>query len=142
MNFRSASRRRPEPTIDIMPLVDVVFLLLIFFLITTSFTHAKDKDESSIPIELPSGETGTAAGEGDMMVVSVGANGSVEFDGNVPIEGNTIDEKLEDLHRKKPDLDILLRGDKEATHGQIVEMLDRIKQKGFGRVNLVIQNKK
>lgn len=141
MNFRSASRRRPDPTIDVMPLVDVVFLLLIFFLVTMSFTQARDKKESSIPIDLPSGVTGQSAGEGEQLVVVVTANGEVQFRGDVEVSGATLDEKLENLQRAKPDLDILLRGDAEATHGQIVELLDQIKAKGFKRVNLVIQNK-
>jgi len=141
MNFRGSSRRRPEPTIDVMPLVDVVFLLLIFFLITTSFTQAQDKDETSIPIDLPTGVTGESAGEGEQMVVMVTANGEIQFRGDVEIVGNTVDEKLESLHEQKPDMDILLRGDAEATHGQIVELLDKIKSKGFQRVNLVIQRK-
>lgn len=141
MNFRASSRRRPDPTIDIMPLVDVVFLLLIFFLITTSFTHAKDKQESTIPIDLPSGVTGQSAGEGEQLIVVVTANGEVEFQGDVPLTGNTLDEKLENLQKSKPDVAILLRGDAEATHGQITELLDRIKAKGFKQVNLVIQKK-
>ncbi len=141
MNFRGSSRRRPEPTIDVMPLVDVVFLLLIFFLITTSFTHAEDKNETSIPIDLPSGVTGEATGDGEQMVVMVTANGEIQFKGDIEITGNTVDEKLENLHEQKPEMDILLRGDAEATHGQIVELLDKIKSKGFLRVNLVIQRK-
>lgn len=141
MNFRGSSRRRPEPTIDMMPLIDVVFLLLIFFLITTSFTHAQNKEETSIPIDLPSGETGKSEGDGEQLVVSISANGEVALSGNVEIGEGTIDQKLQALHESHPNLDILLRGDRETSHGQIVELLDRIKQQGFERVNLVIQAK-
>lgn len=135
MNFRHANQRRIDATVEIMPLIDVVFLLLIFFMITTSFAQ---KPEQSIPINLPSGVAGQDTGDGERMVLVVTADGEVTFQGDLKVEGETFDERLTNLYKQNPDLDILLRGDADASHGRIVKILDSIKAKGFKRANLVI----
>lgn len=139
MNFRSTPGRRrgDDFAIDLMPLVDVVFLLLIFFLITTSFSRAK---ESQIPINLPTGVTGAQAGEGDRAVLFVTDTGEVEFEvEGVEVEGDDLQARLRSLHEQRPEIDILLKGDTAASHGRVVEILDTIKATGFSRVNLVIR---
>lgn len=135
MNFRHSQDRRIDANVEIMPLIDVVFLLLIFFMITTSFTQ---KPEQAIPINLPSGVAGQDAGDGERMVLVVTPEGEVIFQGDTVVQGETLDEKLENLHQQNPDMDILLRGDSEVSHGRIVKILDTIKAKGFKRANLVI----
>ena len=66
MNLRDARRQRREhPDMEITPLIDVVFLLLIFFVVTTSFSQASggQGQESEIDVELPEAATGRAASE-------------------------------------------------------------------------------
>jgi biopolymer transport protein ExbD len=136
VNFRHSAKRRIDATVEIMPLIDVVFLLLIFFMITTTFTQ--DSKEQSIPINLPSGVAGQAAGEGDSVILSVTPEGEVVFEGDLVPEGETLETRLDNLYKTNPDVDILLRGDSEVSHGEIVRILDTIKSKGFKRANLVI----
>ena len=138
MKFRE-TRRRDDFSLDLMPLIDVVFLLLIFFLITTSFTQDK---EERIPIQLPEGVTGVATGEGDRVVLLVTADGRIEFKTDVAVQGETLEERLKSLKALKPDADILLKGDTEASHGRIVETLDLVKSSGFNAVNLVTSKPK
>ncbi len=136
MNLRGKEGRRVEPTIELMPLIDIVFLLLIFFLITTSFAQTP---ESQIPVNLPSGVSGVSAGEGDQVVFVVTPDGSIEVEGNVEVPEGSLDERLEWLKNEKPNVSMMLKGDSEASHGRVVEILDLIKAKGFERVNLVIK---
>ena len=136
MNFR-AQRRRPELTIDLMPLIDVVFLLLIFFLITTSFTQKQD-DQQKIPINLPTGVTGTNIGEGTKVVLYVTESGEIEFDTDIELEGDDLESKLKSLKSMRPDASILIKGDTAASHGSVVETLDTIQSSGFNKVDLVI----
>jgi len=136
VNFRHSAKRRIDATVEIMPLIDVVFLLLIFFMITTTFTQ--DSKEQSIPINLPSGVAGQAAGEGDSVILSVTPEGDVVFEGKLVPEGETLETRLDNLYKTNPDVNILLRGDSEVSHGEIVRILDTIKSKGFKRANLVI----
>lgn len=136
MNFRGARRKRAEFSIDLMPLIDVVFLLLIFFLITTSF--ARPKDEHAIPVNLPSGVSGAEASPEDPVTIVVAADGRVRFE-DEEIEGADLQQRLQNLKSERPDAAILLRGDTDATHGQVVETLDAIKAGGFQKVNLIIK---
>lgn len=137
MNLRGEKSRRVEPTIELMPLIDIVFLLLIFFLITTSFAQTP---ESQIPVNLPSGVSGVSAGQGDQVVFVVTPDGNIEVEGNVEVPEGSLEERLDWLKAEKPDVDMLLKGDSEASHGRVVEILDLIKVKGFKKVNLVIKS--
>lgn len=136
MNMRGKNGRRVEPTIELMPLIDVVFLLLIFFLITTSFAQTP---ESQIPVNLPSGVSGVSSGQGEQVVFVVTPDGGIEIEGNVEVPEGSLDERLEWIQREKPEVNMLLKGDSEASHGRVVEILDLIKAKGFKKVNLVIK---
>lgn len=141
----SRKNRRVSVDLDITPLIDVVFLLLIFFLVTSTFSKTEDAE---IPINLPSAASGDKVTETQKVVLFITEDGSVEIKsdaddpGNVldgeQIEGATLNEKLTKLYAKHPDASVLLRGDKLATHGKVIEVLDQIKESGFKSVNLVI----
>jgi biopolymer transport protein ExbD len=131
----SRKERRGEANLELTPLIDVVFLLLIFFLITTTFSKSQ---EAHIPINLPKAISGEKATSGDKVVLFITAEGSVELKGDEPLQGNSIEEKLADLRERKPDANVVLKGDQKASHGKVIEVLDQIKQTGFKKVDLVI----
>ncbi|MFW5966303.1 MAG: ExbD/TolR family protein [Persicimonas sp.] len=127
--------RREDANLELTPLIDVVFLLLIFFLITTTFSEGQ---EDQLPIELPEAVSGQEASEDDEeIVLYITEDGSVRIKDDEPLEGDGIGEKLDDLYERHPESPIVLRGDQNASHGQVVDVLDRIKQTGFNQVNLV-----
>ena len=136
MNIRRENRRREEPTIELTPLIDVVFLLLIFFLITTSF--ARDR-ESAIPIDLAEASAGSATTEGRSFTLSVTGTGGVVVDGGEAVSGQDLQQRLLQLHEENPDARVLLRGDKEAAHGRILEILNLVKETGFTSVDMVVR---
>ena len=131
----SRKRRRGDTSLEMTPLIDVVFLLLIFFLITTTFS--KDR-EAQIPIQLPEAATGEKGTKGDKVVLYVTKEGEVEVRSGGEVTGNTLEEKLEKLHEDKPDAVVVLRGDQEAAHGNVVELMAKIRSAGFPEVNVVI----
>ena len=136
MNIRRDSRRRDEPTIELTPLIDVVFLLLIFFLITTSF--ARDR-ESAIPIDLAEASEGTSASQGKSFTLSVTGQGGVVVDGGEAVSGQDLQQRLQQIHQESPEARVLLRGDKEAAHGRILEILNLVKKTGFTSVDMVVR---
>ena len=144
MNLRSPRRRRDEATIDLTPLIDVVFLLLIFFLLTSSIQQAQQNTsrESSIAIDLPEAQSGTQTIQGNPLVLTVDKQGQVVLEGGEDLAGNSIEEQLLNLYRRDPGARILLRGDEGASHGQVIELLDTVKQLGFKSVDLVIARPK
>lgn len=127
--------RRGEANLELTPLIDVVFLLLIFFLITTTFAQGQ---EDELPIDLPEAVSGQeATDQDDEIVLYITKDGSVQIKDEEPLEGEGVKERLEDLYERSPDAPVVLRGDQNASHGQVVDVLDRLKETGFGRVNLV-----
>jgi biopolymer transport protein ExbD len=128
-------KRREDVNLEMTPLIDVVFLLLIFFLITTTFSKSQ---EAHIPINLPTAMTGEKASSGDKVVLFITEDGTIDLKGDEPLRGETLEEKLSDLHQRKPEASVVLKGDEKAAHGKVIEVLDRIKQTGFKKVDLVI----
>jgi biopolymer transport protein ExbD len=137
MNFRHARAGRREITLELTSMIDVVFLLLIFFLITTTFVRPNDR---TIPVDLPKGVSGTKTGDEKKIVVVIGADGDVQIDGGVVLDGAALQEHMRQAHATTPDAEVMVRGDQKATHGRIVEILDSIKSVGFGRAHLVISS--
>lgn len=140
MNLRdNPRRRRDHPDMEITPLIDVVFLLLIFFLVTTSFSQASggEGQESEIDVELPKATTGQQASRSEQVVLFVTADGSVEIRGDVETSGEGLGERLASLYASHPEIRIRLKGDEKASHGRMVEILDEIRRAGFTKVNLV-----
>lgn len=140
MNMRPS--RRELMTIELTPLIDVVFLLLIFFLLTSSITQANSSAsrESSIPIELPEAQSGSTSVDGDPVTLTVAKDGKIVLEGGTELKGNSIEERLLNLYTQDPKAQILLRGDSGATHGRVIELLGIVKGLGFKSVDLVIQS--
>ena len=112
MNFGRARRRTPA-LVDLTALIDVVFLLLLFFVVTASFDATR-----SLGIDLPEakGETSSQA-QPDVHVLTVFEDASLRL--------NEEPVALEDLaHRLGPDSTVRLEADEDTHHGEIVRLLD------------------
>jgi biopolymer transport protein ExbD len=141
MNLRGArSRRGQDATIDITPLIDIVFILLVFFLLTSSVSQQNSDGtrDNAIPLDLPEASAGAEEVQGDPLTLTVTKDGRIELQGGGDLEGASIEEKLQNLYKRDPNAQILMRGDKGASYGRIIELLDGVKQVGFKRVDLII----
>lgn len=140
MNFRSQRTRRSEPDLDMTPLIDVVFLLLIFFLVTATFAQ---RDQSVVPVDLPEGQSGASGASDARATVYLEADGSFtlalsEDEVERQLTMDALEERLEDLYEATPELPLYLRGDREARYGSVMELLDLARGVGFERVYNVI----
>lgn len=123
---------------ELTPLIDVVFLLLIFLIVTTSFSQAQEGESatSEIPVDLPEATTGSAGGESQRVVLSVQKDGTVDIRGTDSVGGGDLGGRLRALHDERPEARILIRGDEEAMHGRMIEVLDEARRAGFSAVQL------
>ncbi len=128
MNFRPEKKGR-SLILNITSLIDVMFLLLIFFMVTSTF-----RNQPAINLVLPRSSTASATVDTPTIVFLTEA-GDV-FLNDAPIAPEELASALERLHVSTGDDRIVLRADQEATHGRVVEMIDTIKQSGFTRVSL------
>lgn len=119
------------------PLIDVVFLLLIFFLVTATF--AQTQEHAGLPVDLPEGATGEAIGEESQITVHLHDDGriTVQEAGSDPIEMpdiNAMDASLRAAYELDPTSSVYLRGDQEVPYGTVMEVLDHARQVGFRQV--------
>lgn len=134
MRFRPAEGT-DDPKLDITPLIDVVFQLLIFFVLTTSFVTQR-----TLEVELPSADASATRTEAlDVLVLTVTADGRVA-DGQRVLE----DEELVGLLREAsahadPSVGgptLLLRADRHATHEMVVRVMDIALRQRLTRIAL------
>lgn len=122
MNF--AVRKSSRPEMNVTPLIDVILMLVIFFMISTSFVF-----QPGIMIKLPkSSITETVNPQAANVVVT--AQGEIYFD-----RLRTIPEELENQMKLYPDKKVLIiRADRSISHGLVVEIMDHAKRAGFERL--------
>ncbi len=136
MNFRDARKaRRVDPPLELTPLIDVVFLLLLFFMVTTAFT--KTNEDKNLPLELTQAGSGESMAEAERVIISVGQGAALAWD-EEKIREEELDARLRALKERAPDTHILIRGDKNATYETITGIIDRARSRGFRHVNLVV----
>ena len=122
------NKRRRVADIDITPLIDMMFMLIIFFVLTSSFINGK------LNVELPTGKAVSANAEA-AVTVSVLADGSVQWN------GRTVSmERLAELARASQPRDVLVAGDKAANYGMVARVLALLKAEGISSAELLIQN--
>lgn len=142
MNFRGHQRGpgRVEATLELTPLIDVIFLLLIFFVMTTSpAMSAADKLDLDLP-EASSGDGGSS--EELRVVVHLFASGEVrlqEGEGSAERVVVDLESALAEVFERRPDAAIWIRGDVEASHGSVIELLDSARNVGFQRVHMAVK---
>ena len=135
-------RRRAlaEASVELTPLIDVVLLLLIFFMVSTSFVR-----ESRLGIELP-GATGEPAGMDSAAVeVSVHRDGAYRVNGK-PVAGNSLPDLLAAIVEAGAGspagaVGLVIAADARSTHQAVVMALEAAGQAGLRRVSLLTQER-
>lgn len=109
--------------IDIAPLVDVIFLLVIFFAVSTTFLES-----SGLKLDLPTSSS-TAEREVEDLTVSLDADGRLELDGE-PVARDELGRRLRDALEGRSAKVVVLRADTTTRHGEVVEIMDVIRGAG------------
>ncbi len=134
MNFRS--ERRDEVDLDITPLIDVVFLLLIFFMVSTTFEH-----NSEINITLPSSSKEVTEAKPDAVNVGLDAQGNVYINDKslVNAQLETIKAALSDALVGLNEPPVIISADSNATHQSVVRVMDAARQLGLVKITFATQ---
>jgi len=111
--------------VNLTPMLDVVFIMLIFFIVTTSFIK-----ESGVEIERP--ESSSASPRPDAQVlIAVTPEGAVWVDGK-PVDVHRVGQQVADM--LTDDGAVVIQADRESTTGLLIEVMDRLKQAGVDQV--------
>lgn len=126
--FSEEDQMRPRVSLDISPLLDVVFLLLIFFLVTTTFLP-----DAGMDLELPESTT-AAPSEMAPTVVSVSEDGTISLDGETLSVGElqrAIAVLPEDERQR-----VTVRADARVNYGVVVRVIDALRNAGAESLSL------
>jgi biopolymer transport protein ExbD len=117
---RKPVREAESAEIDITPMMDIVFIMLIFFIVTTSFVK-----EAGIDVNKP--EAAQAQSKPSATIfIAIRANGEVWMDKR-PVDVERVSANIERLRAESPTDTIIVQADKDAKHGVVMEVMDQIK---------------
>ncbi|MEW6445959.1 MAG: ExbD/TolR family protein [Pseudomonadota bacterium] len=131
MNFRRGGR--DEISLDLTPLIDVVFLLLLFFMLTTTFVHAQ-----RLKVDLPQAGQSEASEEKDPWVIEIDARGQYAINGDA-VSAAMLAERLRAIPESHAETRVLIRADGQASHQSVVHALDAARAAGLVHIGLATE---
>jgi biopolymer transport protein ExbD len=120
--------RKEDLDVNITPLIDVVFLLLIFFMVSTTFER-----ESEIDVTLPQATMDAPQAQSDIIEITVNSAGDYYINGKrvINTQLTTLKQALLKVANGREDPPILISADANATHQAVVTIMDAARQLGF-----------
>ncbi len=129
MKFRETSSQQGAE-LELAPMIDVVFLLLIFFIVTWQFARFERDMDISVPAAEEAENTDRQAGE---IIVNVRDDGTIVLNGR-DVSQEELLSKLQAISEAYPDQAVILRGASDANFQAIINVLDQIKKAGIWNV--------
>lgn len=133
MNFRPDGRRRSwiSSTLDITPLVDVIFQLLIFFFYTANFIQ-----NPHIPVKLSKASSAVSSSSSQPLVLTITSKGEIVLDGQkLDLKGLKV--RLSRVAADKPKTQLMIRPDNNAQAGRLIKIIDTARSAGLTRVGVI-----
>ncbi len=127
MKLDTESGSRAELVLELTPMIDVVFLLLIFFMLATTFADP----EREIDLDLPAAESSLAKDvDREELIINVLSDGSIRM-GDEDLNAEALLSRLIQAARSKTERSVTIRGDRGARHEAIVAVMDACGQAGL-----------
>ena len=125
--------KREEVSLNLTPLIDVVFLLLIFFMVTTTFSK-----DTSLNVTLPEADGSPMEAEARQLDVMVTRDGHYVVNGRTVTNStlDTLKQAIQEVSEGDNSLPMVITADAEATHQSVVTAMDAVGQLGFTRLNI------
>jgi biopolymer transport protein ExbD len=126
-------RERKGARIEIIPMIDVVFFLLVFFMMASlSMTVYR-----GLPVNLPRAASGTTPPT-ETAAITVARDGQAYLD-RQPVTRAVLGERLRGLVGANPQVAIVITADEAAAHGRVVDVLDEVRMAGITRMAIAIR---
>ncbi len=133
MKFRL--HRRPAVLQNLLPLIDVVLLLLIFFMVSSTFVL-----QPGIQVSLPKSTIAERREPEDVTLILTREKALYLNDRRVTVP--ELWGRLVDMYRRRPDFMLVIKADRQVPHGSVVEVMDIAKQAGVRRLAIATRPKK
>ena len=126
-------RIREESNLDLTPMLDIVFIMLIFFIVTTSFIK-----ESGIEVNRPTAETAERDQKGNILV-AISENNEIFIDRR-KVDLRAIRPNIIRLKAENPEGSVIIQADKASQTGLLVEAMDQIRLAGVQEISIAAEN--
>jgi biopolymer transport protein ExbD len=128
-NFILNNQDEEESSVDITPMLDVVFIMLIFFIVTATFVK-----ESGIDVDKPAAATAVVQEKASILV-------AIDADNNIWINRRQVDQRsvrsiIERLHAENPKGTVVIQADKESKNDTLVQVMDASRRAGVYNIAL------
>ncbi len=126
---RRQDRRKSESEVNLTPMLDVVFIMLIFFIVTASFVK-----ESGIEISRPGASTAVKKERGNILI-AISANDQIWMNRR-QVDPRALRANIERAHAENPQGAVVIQADKEAKTGLLVQVMDAARSAGVKDISL------
>lgn len=125
MNFRKDNNNKDEMGFNLTPLVDIVFLLLIFLMLSATTMQYS----TSIKVNLPQATSDRSVIKKNI-IITVNEKNRIYIDGQL-VNRNSLYGALKNMWDKNKDATVIIEADKNSTHGTVVFVMDACRRVGF-----------
>ena len=132
MSRRKRVRDEEESEVNLTPMLDVVFIMLIFFIVTASFVK-----EAGIDVNRPDAATAEKKTKGNILV-AITENGQIWIDKR-QVDPRALRANIERLHAENPQGSVVIQADKNSKNGLLVQVMDSARLAGVYNVSIAAQ---
>ena len=129
---RNRNREEEDASIDMTPMLDIVFIMLIFFIVTTSFVK-----EAGIQVNKPEANQATKEPSANIFI-AIRDTGEVWMDKR-QVDVERVAANIERMLAEQPTDIVVIQADKEAEHGRVVEVMDQVKEAGIDKISIAAE---
>jgi biopolymer transport protein ExbD len=126
---RRRTQLEDDTEINLTPMLDVVFIMLIFFIVTASFVK-----EAGIDVNKPAAATAEKKERGNILV-AITDRGQIWIDKR-PVDPRAVRANIERLHAENPQGSVVIQADKNSKNGLLVDVMDAAREAGILNVSL------
>ena len=126
---------KKEPTIMIIPMIDIVFFLFVFFMVGTLYMNT----EQQIPLNLPSTSTSTAKSI-EPIIITLTTSHKLYID-NREISADNLSQEVQDIVRTTPRQAFVIRASKDVYYNEVIALLDMLKVNGAKYISVATDRK-
>ena len=126
---RHTDHGNEETELNLTPMLDIVFIMLIFFVVTTSFVK-----ESGLEVNRPTAQTADRRDHGNILI-AIAPNGEIWIDKRT-VDIRAVRAVVERLIAENPEGGVIIQGDREAQIGLLVKVMDQVRKAGIVNVSI------
>lgn len=131
--MRFGRSRRPDPLLDVTPMIDIVFQLVLFFMVSTTFISSP-----GIQVDLPRSSAQTILTESDDLNIWMTVEGAVYVNDD-PVDLKQLRSRLHAAAERSPSTLIIVKADTGVQHGRVVQVMDLARAEGLTRLAIATE---